>query len=212
MDLSRPWLRAPVALLGLALALLLAACGGGGGDARAATPAPAGSRLNLAAGPVQVAAAGTPGTLSDADRAAIIATLRSYVTAATIDPLHGKPVGNLAKVLTPQALASLTGTNRDAVVDESLPKATTTVTVKNPPVALTALGEPNGSINLVGAPLFLVVQTKASGGPVKVVRTGEVVLSHDAGTWKIASYKLSVERTGAGLPAPSKASTEKTAP
>ncbi len=162
---------------------------------------------------MKVAAAGTPGTLSDGDRDAIIETLRSYVTAATIDPLHGKPVGDLAKVFAPQALASLTGVNRDAVVDDGMPKATDNGHGQ----------EPSGRAHRAQRPERLrstssghrsssIVQTKAPGGPVKVLRTGEVVLSHDAGTWKIASYKLTVDRTGAGLPAPSTASTEKTAP
>lgn len=212
MDLSRLYRRAPVGLLGAALALSIAACGGGGSSAKPAAAPPAGSNLTLAAGPVQVEASGTPGTLAAADQAAIIATLRKYVTVATIDPLHGKPVGNLSAVFTAPALASLTGANRDAAVDDGMPKATTTVTVKNPPVALTALSDPNGSINLVGAPLFLITDTKTATGPVHVVRTGEVMLSHDASGWKIASYKLTVDRTGTGLPTPTTSSTEKTAP
>src|SRR5664279_3141175 len=199
MDLSRRCLRAPVLLVGAALALSLAACSGGGSAAKAKAPSPSGSKLTLAAGPVQVQAAGTPGTLSDADRNAIITTLRTYVTAATIDPLHGKPVGDLSKVFTPEALAALTGPNRDAAVDDSMPKATGTVTAKNPPVTLTALSEPSGAINLVAAPLFLDVTAKTAGGPVRVVRNGEVLLTHAAGAWKISSYKLAVDRTGAGL-------------
>jgi hypothetical protein len=210
MDFSRRGLRAPTVLLGVAFAFALVACSGGGSDVNAKAPAPAGAKLTLAAGPVQVQAAGTPGTLSDADRDAIIATLRKYVTAATIDPLHGKPVGNLATVFTPEALAALTGPNRDAAVDDSMPKATGTVTATNPPITLTALSEPSGEINLVAAPLLLQVDAKASGGQVRVLRTGEVLLTHDAGTWKIASYKLTVDRTGAGLPAPTTSSTKAT--
>ena len=81
MEPSRRGLRAPIVLLGVVVALSLAACSGGGSDAKAKAPAPAGTTLTLAAGPVQVQAAGTPGTLSDADRNAIIATLRTAVGA-----------------------------------------------------------------------------------------------------------------------------------
>jgi hypothetical protein len=210
MEFSRRGLRAPAVLLGTVLALSLAACSGGGSDAKAKAPAPAGSTLTLAAGPVQVQASGTPGTLSDADRAAIITTLRKYVTAATIDPLHGKKVGNLSMVFTPEALAALTGPNRDAAVDDSLPKATGTVTAKNPPVTLTALSEPSGAINLVAAPLLLQVNAKTPAGEVRVVRTGEVLLTHAAGAWKIASYKLAVDRSGAGIAAPTTSSSKAT--
>ncbi|HEY3722068.1 MAG TPA: hypothetical protein VGN59_01780 [Acidimicrobiia bacterium] len=212
MELSRPGLRAPVAVACAVVALALAACGGGGSDPKAAAPSPAGTKLTLTPGAVQVAAAGNPGTLSDADKTAIMATLRRYIVAATIDPLHGKPVGNLDQVFTPAALAALIGPNRDATVDDGVPKATSTVVAKNPPVPLTALSDPSGAIGLVGASLFLDVNAKASRGPVRILRTGDVVLSHDGGAWKITSYRLSVARTGTGLPEPTTSSTGSTAP
>ncbi len=36
-------------------------------------------------------------------------------------------------------------------------------------------------------------------GPVRVKRTGQLVLSRDAGTWKISSFKLAADRSGSGL-------------
>jgi hypothetical protein len=212
MDLSRLGLRAPVAVACAVFVLALAACGGGGSDAKAKTPSPAGTKLTLTPGAVQVAAAGNPGTLSDADKTAIMTTLRRYIVAATIDPLHGKPVGKLDQVFTPAALTALIGPNRDAVVDDGMPKATSTVVAKNPPVPLTALSDQSGAIGLVGASLFLDVNAKASRGPVHILRTGDVVLSHDGGAWMITSYRLSVARTGTGLPEPTTSSTGSTAP
>ncbi len=212
MDSTPRCLRAPAALLLAVLAISLAACSGGSDSHAAKTAAPSGSTLKLTAGPVEVAAAGAPGTLAVADRAAIIETLRKYVIAATIDPLHGKPVGDLKALFTPEAAAALIGPAADAVVDNGMPKATTTVKATTPPVPIVALSDPTGAIDLVGTTLFLDVITKASGGPVRVVRTGELVLKRDAGAWKIMSYRLSVNRTGAGLPAPTTSSTEKTAP
>lgn len=206
---ARCWFRAPAAVLCATLAVSLGACGGGGADSAKKTTVPAGSTLELTAGQVQVEAAGTPGTLSDTDRDAIIDTLRKYVVAATIDPLHGKPVGNLAPIFTAEATASLTGPDGAAATDQGVPKATAQVKAKAPPVLLTALSDPSGAIDLVGATLYLDVNTKAAGGPVHLLRTGELVLRRDAGTWKIASYKLSVNRTGAGIPVPTTASTEK---
>ena len=212
MDLSRPGLRAPVTVVCAVVALTLAACGGGGSDPKAAASSPAGTKLTLTPGAVQVAASGNAGTLSDADKTAIMTTLRRYVVAATINPLHGKPVGKLDHVFTPAVLTALIGPNRDAVVDDGMPKATRTVVAKNPPVPLTALSDPSGAIGLVGASLFLDVNTKTSRGPVRILRTGDVVLSHDGGAWRITSYKLSVQRTGTGLPEPTTSSTGSTAP
>jgi hypothetical protein len=190
----------------------LAACSGGDDAAAKKTPVPAGSTLDLTAGAVQVEAAGPPGTLADADQQAIIETLKQYVVAATIDPLHGKKVGDLSKIFTAEAAASLQGPDRSAAVDEGMPKATAVVKAETPPVGMVALSDTAGVINLVGTTLFLDVNTKTAGGPVRVLRTGELVLKRDADTWKISSYKLSVNRTGSGLPASTPSSTEKSAP
>ena len=157
MDLSRRSLRAPIALLCGALAISLVACSGGGTTKAAKTSAPAGSTLKLTAGTVEVDAAGAPGTLSDADRGAIIETLRKYVIAATIDPLHGKPIGDLATVFTPEATAALAGPDRAAAVDEGMPKATGIVNATTPPVPFAALSDPAGAIDVVGTTLFLDV-------------------------------------------------------
>jgi hypothetical protein len=212
MDFARRWFRAPVAVLLAVISVALVACSGGDDAAAKKTAVPAGSTLKLEAGDVQVAAAGPPGTLSDADRQAIVETLKKYIVAATIDPLHGRKIGDLSGVFTAEAAASLAGPDRAAAVDEGMPKATSVVKATTPPVAMVALSDPTGAIDLVGTTLFLDVNAKATGGPVRVLRTGELVLRRDAGAWKISSYKLSVNRTGSGLPAPTTSSTEKSAP
>ena len=221
MDFPRRRFRAPVAVLVAVLAITLAACSGGGDDKKAQkTAAPEGSTLQVVPGAGVVEAAGAPGTLSDEDKDAIADTIKRYIIAATIEPLHGKPVGDLTGVFTPEAATSIAGLNRAAVVDDGMPKAVTTVKASTPPVPLTALSDPSGAIDLVGATLFLDVRTKAAGGPVRVARNGELVLQRgghggdggDAGDWKITSYKLTVDRTGAGLPTPTSSSTESTTP
>ncbi len=213
MDSPRRCFRAPAAVLIAALAIALVACSGGGDDQNAKkTAAPEGSTLQITPGTVEVQAAGAPGTLSDQDRDQIVDTLKRYIIAATIKPLHGKPVGNLAGVFTPEVATSVEGLAGAAVVDAGMPKAVTTVKASAPPVPLIALSDPSGAIDLVGAKLFLDVRTKAAGGPVHVQRNGELVLQRDGGDWKISSYKLTVDRTGAGLPAPTSSSTESTTP
>jgi hypothetical protein len=194
------------------LAVTLVACGGGDDKKAEKAAAPAGSTLEVTAGDVTVQAAGAPGILSDEDKGKIANTLRRYIIAATIEPLHGKPVGNLTKVFTPEAATSLAGLAGGAVVDDGMPKAITTVKASTPPVPLTALSDPSGAIDLVGATLFLDVRTKAAGGPVRVQRNGELVLRRDGGDWKIASYKLTVDRTGSGIPVPTSNATESTTP
>jgi hypothetical protein len=209
MPPARPSFRALTATLSAALIVALAACGGGGDDAAKPAKTSTGATVDLTAGDVKVEAAGTPGTLADADKTAIVDTLKQYVTAASIKPLEGKPVGDLGPIFTAEASASLEGPDGAAATDEGLPRATAKVVAKAPPISLTALSDPSGAIDLVGATLYLYVDTKAAGGPIHVLRTGEVVLRRDTGAWKIASYKLSVNRTGAGVTAATTPTTEK---
>jgi hypothetical protein len=212
MDFARRWFRARLIVLLTVLAVALVACGGGDDDAAKKTTVPKGSTLDLTAGTVTVEAAGPPGTLADADQQAIIETLKKYIVAATIEPLHGKKVGDLSGVFTAEAAASLAGPDRAAAIDEGMPKATATVKASTPPVPMVALSDSTGAIDLVGTTLFLDVKTKSAGGPVRVLRTGELVLKRDADAWKISSYKLAVNRTGSGLPPATTSSTEKSAP
>ena len=200
MSLARARRRAPVLLAAGVLTLALAACSGGGDDSSAPkTKAPEGSTLELVAGDVRVESTGNPGSLADADRDAIVDTIRKYVIAATIDPLHGKKVGDLEPLFTPQAGAALAGFDRAAALDEGMPKATGTVAVESAPLLLTALSDPTGAINLVGTSLYLDAKADSDRGPIRVQRSGELVLTRDAGTWKISSFKLAADRTGAGL-------------
>ena len=121
-------------------------------------------------------------------------------------------MGDLTKVFTPDAATSIEGLDSAAVVDDGMPKSVTTVKATAPPVPLTALSDPSGAIDLVGATLFLDVNTKAKGGPVRVQRNGELMFQRSGADWLISSYKVSVDRTGAGLPTPTSSTTESTAP
>ena len=201
MQFPRAGRRAPfLVLLGLLVVALLGCSGGGSGDAKSARVAsPKGSSLELEAGGVQVESTGAPATLGKADRAAIVNTVRRYVIAATIDPFHGKPVGDLAPLFTLPEVAALNGLDRIAALDEGVPKATGLVKVTSAPMILTALGDSMGGINIVGTSLYIDARATAKDGPVRVKRTGELVLSRDAGTWKIASFKLAADRSGSGL-------------
>lgn len=182
----------------LVLVLVAAACGGGGSDAKS-TSAPSDSSISLVPGDVRVAAAGAGGTLSDEERDAIISTLDGYVNTATMEPLRGKPVGDLTAFFTPEAAPALTGTDRDALVDEGLPTATAKVKGTADPVPLRALADLSGAISLVGATLDITARTANAAGPVTVHRVGEMVLRRDGDTWKINSYRVVVGRDGAGL-------------
>jgi hypothetical protein len=214
MFLARAGRRAALLLLLGLLSAVLVGCSGGGDDAAptSGAKAPEGSTLDLVAGDVRVEATGNPGVLADTDKNAIVNTVRRYVIAATIDPMHGRPIGDLAPLFTAPAVAALAGLDRVAALDEGIPKATSTVKVTSAPMLLTALSDPTGAINMVGTSLYLDARTTAEDGPVRVKRSGELILTRDSGTWKIASFQLSADRTGSGLGRATTSTTGSTKP
>jgi hypothetical protein len=154
--------------------------------------------LSITPGPVTVAAAGNPGVLSGADRDAIVSTVRTYVTDATIDPLLGKPVGNLAAVFAPAALGGTTGLYGAVLTDAGMPKASK-ITAAAQPIAITALSDTMQGIGLVGVPLNLQVSARTPKGAVQVHRVGELALERDGATWRIIGFRLAVSRAGADI-------------
>jgi hypothetical protein len=182
----------------LAGAAIAAGCSGDSGANTAPTPS-SDVQLDLTAGPVVVEAAGAPATLADTDRDAIVDVVRQYVTAATLAPLRGRPVGDLAPLFTPAARGGLTGIDRAALVDEGIPEVTGRTRATAFPVGLTALSDRAGAIDLVGASFAFDIAGRARQGPVSVKRSGELVLMRSPEGWLIDSYRVTVERGGAGL-------------
>jgi hypothetical protein len=192
--------------------LTLAACSSGGsGKATSTTTAP-NARVRVTPGTVTVVTAGPPAQLADADRQAIITAVGSYVQDATIAPLEGKTVPDLASQFTATAAPALQGPERDALLDADVPRATGRVAPALQPVNLHALADNAGAIDLVGTTLDLTVQAAAKGGPITIHRSGELMFTRDGGTWKILSFRLAVTREGAGLGAANTTSSTTKAP
>jgi len=135
---------------------------------------------------------------------AALAVLESYVQEATVVPLRkGKANGTtLAELFDEPAVARLAGTDRGLLLDEGLPKAVGKVTVKSPPVALTALMDRDGKVVLVTATVDLDIKAQARHGVMTVKRTGTLVLRPQLdASWKITAWTLHVERGGPGVAA-----------
>jgi hypothetical protein len=189
------------------------ACSSGSSGKKSTPPstAPTATRVRVTPGLVSVASAGNPAQLPDADRDAVFAAVRAYVQDATVAPLEGKKVPDLASHFAPAAAGAITGPERDALLDADVPRAKGRLTVSLEPVSLKALADQTGAIDLVGSTLDVTAQTTAAGGPITIHRSGELMFTRDAGTWKILSFKLAVTRDGAGLDVPT-APTTKAAP
>jgi hypothetical protein len=180
--------------------LTLAACSSGGSTKATPPTTRPDARVRVTPGAVTVVTAGPPAQLADADRDAILAAVQSYVQDATVAPLEGaKQTPDLASHFVPAAAPALQGAERDALVDADVPPATGRVTPALQPVNLHALADPSGAIDLVGSTLDLTVQATAARGPITIHRSGELMFTRDAGTWKILSFRLAVTRDGAGL-------------
>lgn len=193
---------------------LLAACSGSSSSKPETTTTRAAPRTKVTAtaGIVTVAPGGLPGTLADADRHAVLAAIDRYIDSATIAPLSGKSAKNFAGQFTASAAPALSGPEQDALVDTAVPRATGGITAQLAPVNLTALSDQAGAIDLIGTTFDLTVNANATAGPITIHRTGELMFTRDAGTWKILGFTLAVTRDGAGLGTAPTSTTGSTGP
>jgi len=187
---------------GTVLLITLAVLSGCGGDrsSRPVADRPAGvAAVRLVPGPVRVEPTGTPGELSGPDREAVLAALATYVQDATLRPLAGR--APTLGTLSPDLAGVLDEHQRDALLDEGLPRTPGRPRVQATPVPLTALLDGDGRPALVGAALDVTVRAPLAGrGSIEVHRRGELVLRPVGGQWRIASFRLEVSRTPAGTP------------
>jgi len=133
----------------------------------------------------------------DAAWAGVLDTLNRYLEAAVLTPLRsGGPAGDLTPLFTRPAVDRVLpgGADRFAFIDENLPPVSDLR--KEAAVAgMNALAGPDGAMSVVTAGLDLRLIGHVDGAKVTVVRTGEVVLVPDGGSWRIDAYDLKVVRT-----------------
>lgn len=129
--------------------------------------------------------------------AGVLDTLNRYLEAAVLTPLRtGGPAGDLTPLFNPPALAQVVpgGPDRFAFIDENLPPLSD-LRSERAVAGLTALAGKDGTVSVVTAGLDLRLIGHVVGTPVTVVRTGELVLMPEGGTWRIDAYDIKVVRT-----------------
>jgi hypothetical protein len=137
-----------------------------------------------------------PQAAFDAAWAGVLDTLNRYLHAGVLTPLRsGGPAGDLAPLFSGPAAAKVTvaGPDRSAFVDEGLPPLSE-VRKEAAVATLTALAGTDGTMSVVTAGLDLRLVGQVDGSPVRVARTGELVLMPDGGRWRIDAYNVKVVR------------------
>lgn len=171
-------------------------------NAAAGSGATAGPSITMVGTDFDVQTAGTVTQATfDAAWAGVLATLNAWLQAGVLTPLRtGGPAGDLAPLFTALAVGRVTtGPDRAAFIDEGLPPASD-VRSDAAVAGLTALAGTDGTMSVVTARLDLRLRAQASGAPVTVSRSGELVLLPEGGTWRIDGYDIRASRTFAGAP------------
>jgi hypothetical protein len=143
------------------------------------------------------AASPVPTATSEATWAGVLDTLNRWMEAGVLTPLRtGGPAGDLAPLFHPPALANVVpgGADRFAFIDENLPPVSD-LRSERAVAGLTALAGQDGTVSVVTAGLDIRLIGHVAGAPVTVVRTGELVLLPEGGTWRIDAYDIRVVRT-----------------
>ena len=161
-------------------------------------PLPPPAPITITGDAFDLHAAGTVATATfEATWAGALDTLNRWLEAGVLTPLRtGGPAGDLTPLFSPPALARVVpgGADRFAFIDENLPPVSD-LRSERAVAGLTALAGRDGTVSVVTAGLELRLIGHVAGAPVTVVRTGELVLMPEGGTWRIDAYDIKVVRT-----------------
>lgn len=137
-----------------------------------------------------------PVAFPDDVRGPVVAALDAWLGAGVVSPLltGQAPVG-LDTAFTNAALARLTpgSADRAALLEETRP-AEGVVEPEKASVVLVGLADEKGAVGLVTATVDVSLTFVSSGGPVRISRTGELVLMPVPGGWRIDSYEILAKR------------------
>jgi len=135
--------------------------------------------------------------VSDAAWGGVLETLNRYLEAGVLQPLRsGGPAGDLGPLFTSPAVQRVLagGPDRFTFIDENL-LPVSDLRQEAAMAGLNALAGPDGVMSVVTAGLDLRLVGHIAGAPVRVVRTGELVLVPQGGSWRIDAYDIRVIRT-----------------
>jgi hypothetical protein len=189
---------AAVGVVLLLVSLVFAGCSDDHGRA-AKKPELTSQRIELPSGQIELAGADVVSPaqplrpLDGAVAEQVLQSVRTLFTAASAEPLVKGRAGEIAPVLTPDALVAAVGNDRGAIFDEGLP-VVTRLRVRKGEVRLRALE------NEAGVPALVVaaIDWQLVAGDARIHRVGDLTLVPRDGRWVINRYSVFVTRTVKG--------------
>src|SRR5690242_19425754 len=192
MSVRRPQHAIAVAALVAAVTLTATACSSGGDKASAneshktTTSAAIKAAVKLAPGVAVVASAGPDETLNHRVIAATLGASQHYVETAIVSPLIDGRIGTAYTGLFDPAVKTYAlGTDRRALTEQDVPKATSDPTFTASPVRFDGLADENGTLQLVATSFKVAVKGTAATGPMSIQRKVELTFAPVNGTWLI---------------------------
>jgi hypothetical protein len=198
-----PRLRATSLAVPLAV-ILLVACSSGedtSGDSRRSSTTTSAAPVKVTVGEVHIESAGPDVKLDAATQTAVLDATTKYVDAAIVGPLRdGKLGAGYPALFDGNVQAPATTSDREALTDLSVGKATDGYEATVTPVRIDGVADQVGKLLFVASTLQVKVETTTAGGPLTISRSAEFTFSPASGSWKVTGYRTLTARTPATGP------------
>lgn len=180
-------------------AVVLTACSSGGKHATATTTVPKSTttttQATLRVGTVHVHSAGPDVKVDAATQRAVMRATQRYVNAAVFAPLRRGAVDPAYRTFFDAHVERpATTTDKAALTDAEVGKATKGYRATLTPVRIDALADQGGRLLYVATSFRLVADSTTAAGPVRIIRSTELTFAHEGKTWKVTAYRVIATR------------------
>jgi hypothetical protein len=179
---------------------VLGACSGGGSDDKASSTTKKSSTTTTSparftVGAVHVESAGPDVKLDAKTQQGVVAIAQRYVDAAVVGPLRtGAVAKNYAGLFDLHVEKPATTSDREALTDASVGKATKGYSVRLSPVRIDALADQTGNVIYMSASFQTSARTTVPTGPMNISRSTELTLAREGPGWKVTAYRVVATR------------------
>jgi hypothetical protein len=133
--------------------------------------------------------------LDDATVDSAMSVVQHVFDATLLDPLVAGKAGSIDEVFTPDAAREAATTHREAMYDEGLPRVSS-VKATTHAVQLTGFADDANQLMTIVAKVVWDIEGEAED--VRVLRTGELVLTPAFGKWFVSAYEMTNQESVGG--------------